>query len=234
MAMKWDLQNAIAEFNQTIAKHDLTVMPFYGCGKKLIKTFKCSPDAFAQMAIQLAYKRMFGECRATYEPFSMRAYRHGRTETIRSVSVDSQHMVSVMDDRSKTNVERVDAIRSACAAHGAYIKKAASGNACDRHLMGLSMLVKDGEKTPSIFTDPLYWRSKTWHLSTSNLSHELFDGWGWGEVVPDGLGIAYSTNNDMLLFNVASARGFTARFCQHLENSLRDMIGVMTKSASKL
>ena len=65
--------------------------------------------------------------------------------------------------------------------------------------MGLSMLVGDNEKTPSIFTDPLYWKSKTWHLSTSNLSDELFDGWGWGEVVPDGLGIAYSTNKDMLL-----------------------------------
>ena len=234
MAMNWDLNNAIAEFTQTIEKHDLTVLPFYGCGKTIIKSFKCSPDAFAQMAIQLAYRRMFGECRATYEPFSMRAYRHGRTETIRSVSVDSQHMCDVMDDRTKSAAERAEAIRTACSAHGAYIKNAASGNACDRHLMGLSMLVGDNEKTPSIFTDPLYWKSKTWHLSTSNLSHELFDGWGWGEVVPDGLGIAYSTNQDMLLYNVTSARGFTAQFCQHLENALRDMMSTMMAAESKL
>jgi len=234
MAMNWDLNNAIAEFTQTIEKHDLTVLPFYGCGKTIIKSFKCSPDAFAQMAIQIAYRRMFGECRATYEPFSMRAYRHGRTETIRSVSVDSQHMCDVMDDRTKSAAERAEAIRTACSAHGAYIKNAASGNACDRHLMGLSMLVGDNEKTPSIFTDPLYWKSKTWHLSTSNLSHELFDGWGWGEVVPDGLGIAYSTNQDMLLYNVTSARGFTAQFCQHLENALRDMMSTMMAAESKL
>ena len=198
--MTWDLNNAIAEFQNLVDKHDLTVMPFYGYGKKLIKSFKCSPDAFAQMAIQLAYKRMFGVCRATYEPFSMRKYRHGRTETIRSVSVESQKMVKMMDDPNTSNADRADAIRTACAAHGTYIKKASRGNVCDRHLMGLSMLVGANESTPNIFKDPMYWKSKTWHLSTSNLSNELFDGWGWGEVVPDGLGVAYSTNNDMLLY----------------------------------
>eukprot|EP00944_MAST-04C_sp_MAST-4C-sp1_P006356 g6356.t1 len=232
--MTWDLNNAIAEFQNLVDKHDLTVMPFYGYGKKLIKSLKCSPDAFAQMAIQLAYKRMFGTCRATYEPLSMRKYRHGRTETIRSVSVESQKMVKVMDDPNASNADRADAIRTACAAHGTYIKKASRGNVCDRHLMGLSMLVGANESTPNIFKDPMYWKSKTWHLSTSNLSNELFDGWGWGEVVPDGLGVAYSTNNDMLLYNVTSARGFSAPFCNHVERALRDMVNVMRDSSSKL
>ena len=64
-------------------------------------------------------------------------------------------------------------------------------------------------------------------VSTSNLSNELFDGWGWGEVVPDGIGVAYSTNRDVLLFNVTSARGFASPFCQFLEDAVRDMISTL-------
>ena len=41
-------------------------------------------------------------------------------------------------------------------------------------------------------------------------------------------------NQDMLLYNVTSARGFTAQFCQHLENALRDMMSTMMAAESKL
>ena len=96
--------------------------------------------------------------------------------------------------------------------------------------MGLNMLIKAGENTPGLFQDPLYFKSKTWHISTSNLSHELFEGWGWGEVVPDGLGVAYSTNKNMLLFNVTSARKFAADYCSYLENAIRDMVEALEES----
>lgn len=45
--------------------------------------------------------------------------------------------------------------------------------------------VAPGEASP-VFQDPVYARSKYWRMSTSHLTHEMFDGWGWGEVVPDG------------------------------------------------
>jgi carnitine O-acetyltransferase len=228
----WDMQNAMAEYQQLVAKHDLSVLPYHGLGSTKIKTFRCSPDAFVQMVIQLAYKRMFGECRATYEPLSMRKFRHGRTETIRTVSTASQAMVSAMDDPNSSAADRALAIQNACSQHSAYTKKAAAGKVCDRHLMGLNMLRKAGEKLPGLFQDPLYLKSKTWHISTSNLSHELFEGWGWGEVVPDGLGVAYSTNKNMLLFNVTSARKFAADFCSFLEIAIRDMVEALEESRS--
>ena len=87
---------------------------------------------------------------------------------------------------------------------------------------------------PDIFRDANYGASKTWHLSTSNLSNDLFDSWGWGEVVPDGLGIAYSTNSDCIRFTVTSGRGFTRGFCQQLETALQDMVRVFLQPSSKL
>eukprot|EP00949_MAST-11_sp_MAST-11-sp1_P004559 g4559.t1 len=233
-ASQWDLSCALGEFRSLVQRHDLTCFTHYGVHKSAVKGFGCSPDAFVQMAIQLAYKRMFGTCRATYEPCSMRRYRHGRTECVRVVSEESQKFVSAMDSRTATKEERINTLRSACNAHVAYIRKALQGKACDRQLMAYTYLLRDGEAMPDIFRDANYGASKTWHLSTSNLSNDLFDSWGWGEVVPDGLGIAYSTNSDCIRFTVTSGRGFTRGFCQQLETALQDMVRVFLQPSSKL
>ena len=45
-------------FSDVIGAHDLRVLQFLGYGKDLIKSFGCSPDAFVQMIIQLAYFKM--------------------------------------------------------------------------------------------------------------------------------------------------------------------------------
>jgi carnitine O-acetyltransferase len=65
-----------------------------------------SPDAFVQMALQLAYFRIYKNPCATYESASTRQFLHGRTETIRSCSNESvaftksfdQKDISVCDD----------------------------------------------------------------------------------------------------------------------------------------
>ena len=54
---------------------------------------KLSPDAYIQMAMQLAYRRMHGRGTPTYETASTRLFHHGRTETIRTYSEDSQRWV---------------------------------------------------------------------------------------------------------------------------------------------
>lgn len=54
---------------------------------------KLSPDAYIQMAMQLAYRRLHGKGSPTYETASTRLFLHGRTETIRTYSEDSQRWV---------------------------------------------------------------------------------------------------------------------------------------------
>jgi len=44
------------------------------------------------------------------------------------------------------------------------------------------MSLKPGEQKPAIFMDPTYAKSTHWNLSTSQLSSEYFQGYGWGEV----------------------------------------------------
>ncbi len=57
-ALQDAIDAATKQFDAVVAKHDLQVVCFEGYGKNLIKKLGVSPDAYAQMAIQLAYFKM--------------------------------------------------------------------------------------------------------------------------------------------------------------------------------
>lgn len=59
------------------------MLAFDDFGATRIKQLGVSPDAFAQMAIQLTQYRLSGRCVGTYESGAMRHFLHGRTETVR-------------------------------------------------------------------------------------------------------------------------------------------------------
>lgn len=52
----------------------------------------------------------------------------------------------------------------------------------NRFIKGLRMSLQSNEKKPAIFADPSYAKSTHWNLSTSQLTSEYFQGYGWGEV----------------------------------------------------
>ncbi len=179
-----------------IAQHELRVQAYQGYGKGLIKKFKCSPDAYVQMIIQLAYHKMYGKNRPTYESATTRKFQQGRTETCRTVSDES---VAFCDSMANPEVGRADCeklFRAAVNAHIRYIADASDGRGVDRHLFGLKKLIREGEETPELFTDPAYTYSSTWYISSSQLSSEFFNGYGWSQVVDQGWGIAYMINEN--------------------------------------
>lgn len=60
-------------------------------------------------------------------------------------------------------------------------------------------------------------------LSTSNVSSSVFQLFGFGPVVPNGLGLAYNILDDRMVFNVTSFMGEAVRYASTLEGSLLDM-----------
>lgn len=88
------------------------------------------------------------------------------------------------------DITRHDLFRAAVKQHLTYAAWAADGQGVDRHFFGLKKMIQPGEPTPEVYTDPMFSKSNHWELSTSQLSSEYFDGWGYGEVVPDGYGLA--------------------------------------------
>ena len=81
---------------------DLHILAFSDFGKGVIKKCKVSPDAFIQMALQLAYFRDIGKHHLTYEASMTRLFREGRTETVRSCSIESSDWVKSMVSQSST------------------------------------------------------------------------------------------------------------------------------------
>jgi carnitine O-acetyltransferase len=246
-AVKKHLAIAEKNFDSAIANHDLATLVFNGLGKQQIKKFKCSPDAFAQMVIQLAYYNMFGVSRATYEAGMTRKFQRGRTETNRTVSNESVAFVKAMNNPDLSAAEKIAALRAALKTQGAYMGQATNAHGVDRHLFGLKNSLRPGEPKPRLFTDPAYAYSSHWFLSTSQLASEYFDGWGWGQVVPDGFGVAYMVNNHVLQFNVASVKDLTVNgkkyingthhFKQALETAaeeLRELLSTQVPAQAKL
>jgi carnitine O-acetyltransferase len=191
-----EIDRATKDFNDVIGQHELAVQAYQGYGKGLIKKFRCSPDAYVQMIIQLAYYKMYGKNRPTYESAATRRFQQGRTETCRSVSSASVAWCNSMADPSVDDKTRVELFRKAIDSHLEYISAASDGKGVDRHLFGLKKLVASGEELPALFKDPAYGYSSSWFLSTSQLSSEYFNGYGWSQVLDAGFGIAYMINEN--------------------------------------
>ncbi|KAI8988616.1 acyltransferase ChoActase/COT/CPT [Mycotypha africana] len=246
-----DLEHAIqaaeTHFDDLIARHEMTVLAYQSFGKNLIKKFRSSPDGFVQMAIQLAYYKCFGVSRPTYESAQTRKFQRGRTETARTVTDESVAFVKAMEDPTLPNEKKIALLRAALKAQGQYMASAVNAHGVDRHLFGLKNCLKSGEPVPAIFRDPAYAYSSHWYLSTSQLTSEHFDGYGWGQVVNDGFGCAYMIKNNALQFNIASVKDLevhgkkyvrgTYQFKQCLEEAcddLRDLLMTELPAQAKL
>lgn len=96
--IKNDIEKAKQNLSIMIQDLDIMMLTFHHFGKDFPKSEKLSPDAFIQVALQLAYYRIYGQACATYESASLRMFHLGRTDTIRSASIDSLAFVKGMGD----------------------------------------------------------------------------------------------------------------------------------------
>ncbi|KAI0352129.1 carnitine acetyl transferase [Trametes cingulata] len=210
-------------------------------GKAAIKAFGVSPDSWTQLVVQLAYARLLrargehGKRRGgTYEAASTRKFLKGRTEAIRVVTPQSDAWVGSMDDAGVGAARRLELFREAVRTHGAWARMAGNGKGIDRHLLGLKMLVKEGEQMPALFSHPVVKRSSYWVLSTSAIFSKHFGPYGWGEVVPDGFGVAYMTGfDDYLQFTITSRTEMpNAQFCAEIERAAQDLYDLHAQHAA--
>ncbi|KAI8897824.1 acyltransferase ChoActase/COT/CPT [Globomyces pollinis-pini] len=191
--------------DETIADSDMKLLHYPKYGSNFIKKVaKMSPDAFNQLCIQLTFYRLHGYCAGVYETASTRKYLHGRTETCRSLTPASQAFVEAFDNPNFTALEKYALFQKAATAHVEYLKIASNGYGCDRHLLGLKLCLKEGE-SHEIFTHPVFAKSSKWQLSTSALfPGKAVYGTGFGTVYPDGYGMNYTIESDMMKIGVES------------------------------
>ncbi|XP_028273117.1 carnitine O-acetyltransferase [Parambassis ranga] len=226
--IKNHIEEAKHSMNVLAEDLDMRVMVFRHFGKNVPKAHKMSPDAFIQMALQLAYYRMYQRCCATYESASLRMYRLGRTDTIRSASSASASFVRAFDDPSKQNTEKVELMEKAVKAHRQYTDTAISGQAIDRHLLGLKMqALEEKLPVPDIFKDVAFAKALHYQLSTSQVPSKTDCVMCFGPVVPNGYGVCYNPMINHINFAVSSFNSCeetnAGQLAQAVEGALLDM-----------
>ena len=228
---------------------DLCVGPFTEYGKDVVsKTFHVSPDAWVQLAMQLAYYRDQGRFDATYESSMTRLFLHGRTETVRPCTAESVAFVRAMEDAGTPPAAKLACLRAAAAAHVAAYTDAMAGKGIDRHLFALYVVSK-GRGIDSPFLSSAL--SVPWKLSTSQQPQRqtaLWDirtiergrvspGGGFGPVDVAGYGVSYMVSSgDQLFFHVSSRvsapNTSSARFFDNIVTALKDMRRVLGTAVS--
>ena len=78
-------------------------------------------------------------------------------------------MCKAMEDPKISSIEKESLIRNAISAHNKYTVECMNGQGIDRHLLCLQLVAAEMEfqNMPSLFSDPLYVKSKSFDLSTS-------------------------------------------------------------------
>ena len=100
---------------------------------------------------------------------------YGRTDGIRSCSVESVAFAKCMNNFTLSNSEKIEKMKTAIAAHKAYANMANAGNGIERHLMGLNLISKEKSiMTPSIFLDEGYIKSTNFRMVTSQVMLFIF------------------------------------------------------------
>lgn len=167
---------------------------------------------------------------------------HGRTEVTRAVSLASEAFIRALgpcpswdEDDPSVGAKKILLLKKAVTAHSRYTSLAAKANGVDRHFLGLSMMANEGEKDPLLYSNPVFCRSKRWRSSTSQLSHPRFNLWGYGEVVPDGVGLAYSILPDACVFCITALRstGYSGKLAELLEEALLEMKRIIELNGTK-
>uniref|UniRef100_A0A673ATU1 carnitine O-palmitoyltransferase n=1 Tax=Sphaeramia orbicularis TaxID=375764 RepID=A0A673ATU1_9TELE len=218
---------------------DFHVFSFRDFGKGKVKKCRVSPDAFIQIALQLAYYRERGSFCLTYEASMTRLFREGRTETVRSCTSESSAFVQALDG------EEVPwrLFRAASEKHQQLYRMAMTGAGIDRHLFCLYVVSKYlGEESPflkEVLSEP-------WRLSTSQTpvqQVELFDlvnhpeyiscGGGFGPVADDGYGVSYCIVGDnMINFHISCKHSCPQtdahKFGAQIRKALRDILQLLS------
>lgn len=257
--LKMAVRFAETRLSDLICQNEAIALEFDAYGKNFITRHGFSPDAFVQMAFQASYYSLYGRIECVYEPAMTKAYLHGRTEAIRSVTNESSHFVRTFCSDAPSR-DKIDALRAACRRHTALTKECMQGLGQDRLMYAMYCLATQKKadtrtstlgtdsppsttsgaddspppldppsKIPAIFTDPGYSTLGHSTLSTSNCGNPALRLFGFGGVVSDGFGLGYIIKDEALAFCASSKHLQTSRFLDTLRSYFVEVARMMTE-----
>uniref|UniRef100_A0A6U6E7K1 Choline/carnitine acyltransferase domain-containing protein n=1 Tax=Guillardia theta TaxID=55529 RepID=A0A6U6E7K1_GUITH len=223
---------AEAFLSDRIMQVDLQVLEFANYGKNFIVDQRMSPDAYVQIAMQVAYYQLYKETACTYETLMTKKFFHGRTEAGFVVTEESTRLAESFD-RNSLEVSK-ELLKKALDAHVKVVKLGSEGRGI-RHLYALKCLSERGRAawwsprllgaTSTVTLPDLFkgvaWKKLNRHvISSSNCGNPALRLFGFGPVCEDGFGFGYIIKDDNMQFCVSSFNRQTSRLIAALEDTL--------------
>ncbi len=235
-ALRRTVQDAGNRFIQHTANTQTRVLNFSFFGKNQIKQFGVSPDAFVQLALQLAEYKLYGKCYSAYEAVMTRTFLDGRIDVLYTVTPESMAFIRNVDSSNSSVKEKQHLLRQALQKHIARAHECRVGNGVYTHLLALKYRYKIAGRSiglntlPTLFTDTGYQALTHSVVCTSTTSEYGVDLAGYGPIVDDGYGIRYFTKNDGICFNMTSRTQMQENLDKmviYIEQSLSEMAELM-------
>ena len=196
-SMRTEIAQAHAGFSALVSQTATTLFTFDKFGATHIKSLEVSPDAFAQIAFQLAHFRTKGRIGTTYESIATRTFERGRTEAMRVITAEIQAFISTMHDSEASREARIKAFRDAADKHVSRARECQNGQAPEQHLWQMQLIaLKEGEalgipEKPALFDSPGWRTMRGDFLSTSSAGSKNCSVFGFGATSKQCIGIGY-------------------------------------------
>ncbi|KAI9791592.1 MAG: hypothetical protein M1816_003678 [Peltula sp. TS41687] len=239
-----------------IQRHQLETLNFSDYGKSFMTSMGFSPDAYFQMALHAAYYSVYGHVGNGFEPVQMRQYKHGRTDVVRTTTLEATEFAQSFCNREVDAAHTIETMRQAANKQVAQSKRCAAGGGHHRHLFvlhqlwkkrrallqasGLDRLASDGhinglqsQSEPTIFTDPGWSCLGTTTLMGSNVENPCLAYAGFGPPSDDGFTVCYFMRRDLIVMSVCSRNGQAKRFINAIEKTLVEIRTLLENAVGK-
>ncbi|MFD8548865.1 choline/carnitine O-acyltransferase [Streptomyces sp. NPDC059649] len=230
--LRAQVRSAATAFAQYGADTATRTVSFDDFGANTAKSLGVSPDAFVQLAYQLAHQRAKGHLGATYESIATRQWRRGRTEAMRVVTPEIVDFVATLEDPATDPATRRAALHTAARAHIARAKECQAGDAPEQHLWELELIQRRRGPDLGITEQPALYRTPGWlimrddYLSTSSAPSTHIQYFGFGSTSPRCIGVAYVLLPDRFHLYLSTPRPVAApmhAFADHLREAVREL-----------
>lgn len=246
--INWQLTNEIKnklkemrdEHQKSLENLHLEILKFDDFGNNRIKSLKYSPDAFLQLALQVAQYRTFKTLRSTYEAVSTRAYLKGRTECTRPISMEVLNFVKSIDDESVDITTLKQMMNQATKKHSSRIKDCLTSKGVERYFYAMNRMYElfseelGLKKLPDFFEDEGYKKLTYSFISTSRIESKYFDLGGFGPVVLDGFGFWYNLLENRIDMSLTTRKNinkqYVKSFAEEILKALKDLENIALKS----
>ena len=232
-ALESAIYYAETRLGDAIHSYSTCILNFDEYGKNLLtQEYKVSPDAYVQLAFQLAHFKLYGSICNAYETVVTKKYFHGRTEAMRPATIEARNACKLFFDDTIPVTQKRLALQQAVRAHTKHVKDCTRGKGADRHLHALKCMA---ERTKMEIPD--FYSSKAWKLlqrnilTTSNCGNPALRLYSLGPSEPDGYGIGYIIKDQSISFSICSKHRQTDRFRFALETVLCEMETVLRSAA---